>query len=241
MSAANLCSGTHYDILLGKLGQAHSDLPSQVQSALNEYEAITFVLSPAIGFAETCSGVMSKLAVFLEQIGEYLADSWRIPIDMYGYYYTWQGIQAATANLSMEIDGQVGPNVSEWGGVAGGAYANGVQLQGPAVYQVSEWAGDIALVCQGINAAGATLLNGLIAAAATIYEECASAIPATPWAISAIILSAIATASSLGTNFSTTLQGEQGKLSQVLAGGYPFTIGVGQPSYDMSWPPATSS
>jgi hypothetical protein len=230
-------SPAQYETIIEKLAEGHSNLPSVVQAALNRYDVeFGFLGGLAGGFAELHNNVMSKLGEFLEKVSYYLADSVRIPLDMYKYANTWQGVQAWAGTMAAQIQGEL--DTSQWAGIAGGAYSNAVQLQSGAVTQVQSDASNVVEACNQIAATGLGFYAALLAAVTSVLTECAGDVP-TPWGIAAIIANGITLEEQAALNLVTALKTVFDNLGTVLdqdgnSPGYPnFPNGA--------WPQVTSS
>jgi hypothetical protein len=230
-------SPAQYETIIEKLAEGHSNLPSAVHAALSRSEWIWGVFTGLVGTALTADNdVMAKLGELLEKVGLYLADSVRIPFDMYNYASTWLDIQQSAGNMAAAIAGEL--QSSEWGGIAGGAYSNAVQSQSNAVQQVSNDAASVCNVCNEVASYGLGFYGALLAAVSSVLAECAGDVP-TPWALAGIIENAIVQVEAAVLNLVTGLKTEVNALDVVLAGNNDFPD---TPSYpNGAWPLATRS
>jgi hypothetical protein len=230
-------SPSQFEAVVEKLAEGKANLPSLVQAALNrfQWESVLFGVT-GIVVGQTNSNVMSRLGDYLEKIGYYLADSVRIPFDMYDYAQTWQTIGRQAATMATKIEGELA--TSEWGGVAGGAYSNAVDMQKGAVQQVSADAANVCNACNSIAACGLGFFMALLATASSIIEEVSGDVP-DGFEIAAIIEQAIVDVAQAVVNLEAALKSQTDALNQVLWPNPAFPI---YPNSSVgAWPVVTPS
>lgn len=220
-----------YEALITKLDDGLNQLPPAANRAIQRIEN-EFGWIPFVGhfIVEALHKFVSLMDDLLRKLEEYARSS-AVPIAMWIDGDSWLKIQQQMGTLSGDIEGQMQANGSEWGGIAGGAYAGGVANQAPAVQEVSSLASTTSGACTQIAVCGlgfyAALVGAIVALAFAIATS-ETGVGLVAGVVAAIL--AVGTAAGL---FFLGVESQARVLEGLVAGNSAFPNG--------SWPVATTS
>jgi hypothetical protein len=148
----------------------------------------------------------------------------------------WTDIHVSAANSAQEIAAFTLHESSEWKGIAGGKYSEGVSGQAPAVSAIASLASVVSSCCNSVGDAGIVFFVAVGATVVGLIVGCAfGSITGGLSAIAAVIVGTVAVGSAT-LNLWMSAQAQERTLTGALAGNTAFTGGAN----GGSWPTATS-
>jgi hypothetical protein len=216
----------------GSLGPIQSQTEASSSHLESDYGWIPFVGSIVHEIVKELKALVSNFVTSVQE----LISMFPAITAMWHDGGVWQHIHVTAANSAQEIAALTAHESSEWKGIAGGAYSQGVSGQAPAVSAIASLAGTVSGCCSSVGQAGIVFFVGVGVAVAMLL---AGVIFGTISGGLAAIVAAIGATFTVGAatlNLYLTAQSQERTLTGALAGNTAFTGGAD----GGSWPAATS-
>jgi hypothetical protein len=161
------------EALRKKIQDGINQVVAEANSAINRLESMTSWI-PIVGswIKSGLEKFRNLVQEFVDKVAYYLT-AFEVPVSMGQYSQDWLNIAHQAGGVASDISNMTQQYGSdEWGGIAGGAYKNGVSGQEPAVDAIQSRANSISSACNSLEQVGwafyiavAAVLVGLILAA----------------------------------------------------------------------------